>query len=118
VQVAALAAAQRAQISEFRQQSGNPSQRSFSQILQSGFQRHLVTNSEQSIAGRDLPVQVEVMKVSRLDFPKQGETTVKRLLLIAAAALMLLNTLVVPTVAQTDGGGGGGNCGGSSICKP
>jgi hypothetical protein len=58
------------------------------------------------------------MKVSRLAFPKQGETTVKRTLLVVAAALMFLNTLVVPTVAHADGQSTGGNCSGQVACKP
>jgi hypothetical protein len=77
MQVAALPAAQRAQISQLRQQPGNGGQRGFSQILQSGFQGHFVTNSvtnsEQSRDARDLLIQAEVMKVSRIDFPRQGE---------------------------------------------
>jgi hypothetical protein len=70
------------------------------------------------MAGRYLSVQAGVMKVSRFDFPKQGEKTVKRILLIAAAAVMILNTLVIPAVVHADGGVGGTNCGGNTICKP
>jgi len=48
VQVSAFAAAQRSQISQLCQQAGDGGQGGFSKILQSGFQRHLVTNSEQT----------------------------------------------------------------------
>jgi hypothetical protein len=59
------------------------------------------------------------MKVSRFDFQKQGENTMKRTLLILAAAVLFLNTLVIPTVAHADGGAGATSCGGgNNMCKP
>jgi hypothetical protein len=58
------------------------------------------------------------MKVSRLDFPIQGENTVKRILLAVAAALMFVSTLVIPTVVHADGTPIATSCGGNTMCKP